>query len=274
MTFPVQLPLGPVLLPVHLVFEVLAYSLGYRLYTRLRNPDQDQISTEHRLWIFVGAAAGALLGSRVLGLLEHPELLADPPGGYLYYFTNKTIVGGLLGGLVGVELIKKYLGVTASSGDLMVYPLILAMVLGRLGCHLSGLEDGTYGAATTLPWGTDFGDGVPRHPTNLYEIGFLLLLGALLWRLERRGSLPDGRRFELFLAAYLVFRLVVEFIKPTPAPAGWGLTAIQWACVAGLGYYGWLWVRSIFRGTNSQIAESGAQSSQKQRHAYDSGKTD
>jgi hypothetical protein len=52
----------------------------------------------------VGAAAGALLGSRLLGLLEHPALLLHPPGGWLYYFTNKTIVGGFLGGLVGVEL--------------------------------------------------------------------------------------------------------------------------------------------------------------------------
>ncbi|GGF21433.1 hypothetical protein GCM10011383_36350 [Hymenobacter cavernae] len=230
-------------MPVHLLCEVLAYSLGYRLYNRLRNPAQDRISTEHRLWIFVGAAAGALFGSRILGLLEHPDLLLHPPGGFTYYLTNKTIVGGLLGGLIGVELTKKYLGVTASSGDLMVYPLLLGMGLGRVGCFLSGLEDGTYGTATTLPWGLDFGDGIRRHPTNLYEILFLLALGLGLWLLERRRPLADGIRFRLFLASYLLFRLLVEFLKPTPPLPGLGLTAIQWACVAGLGYYAWLFGR-------------------------------
>jgi len=239
LTYPVHLALGPFALPVHLLLEVLAYSLGYRLYQRLRARTTDPISEDHRLWIFVGCAAGALFGSRVLGLLEHPELLLHPPGGWVYYFTNKTIVGGLLGGLLGVELTKKRLGITASSGDLMVYPIILGMGIGRLGCHLSGLEDGTFGTATTLPWGINFGDGVTRHPTNLYEILWLLLLGAALWLAERRGPLPNGWRFRWFMVGYLVFRLLVEFIKPTPAD--FGLTAIQWACVAGLGYYVWLW---------------------------------
>lgn len=244
MHFPVELALGPARLPMHLLCEVLAYSLGYRLYAHLRARTADRLSDAHRQWVFVGAAAGALLGSRLLGLLEHPAELLHPPGGWPYYFSNKTIVGGFLGGLLGVELTKKRLGITASSGDLMVFPLLLGLGIGRLGCFLSGLEDGTYGTATALPWGVDFGDGIRRHPTNGYEILFLAGLALLLWRRERRGPLADGRRFQLFLAAYLLFRLLVEFIKPPPALPGLGLTAIQWACVAGLGYYGWQWGRA------------------------------
>ena len=64
----------------------------------------DRIRDAGRQWIFVGAAAGALLGSRLLDLPEHPYLLLHPTGGWFCYFTNKTIVGGFLGGLVGVEL--------------------------------------------------------------------------------------------------------------------------------------------------------------------------
>lgn len=228
---------------MHLLCEVLAYSLGYRLYVALRARTPDRISDEGRQWVLVGAAAGALLGSRALGLLEHPALLLHPPGGWLYYTTNKTIVGGFLGGLIGVELVKKRLGITSSSGDLMVFPLLLGLTIGRLGCHFSGLADGTFGTPTRLPWGIDFGDGLARHPTNLYEIGFLALLAGLLWLRERRGPLPEGRRFQLFLSSYLLFRLLVEELKPTAALPGLGLTAIQWACVAGLGYYGWLWGR-------------------------------
>lgn len=90
-TYPVELAWGHFRLPIHLLCEVLAYSLGYRLYTTLRARTPDRISYQGRQWIFVGAAAGALLGSR---LLEHPAELLHPPGGWLYYFTNKTIMGG------------------------------------------------------------------------------------------------------------------------------------------------------------------------------------
>ncbi|RZK25666.1 MAG: diacylglyceryl transferase, partial [Hymenobacter sp.] len=151
------------------------------------------------------------------------------------------------------ELTKKYLGINTSSGDLMVFPILLGLSIGRLGCHLSGLTDGTFGLPTRLPLGIDFGDGTLRHPTNLYEIGFLALLALLLYALERGGPLPNGRRFELFLAGYLLFRLLVEFVKPTAALPGLGLTAIQWACVAGLGYYIWLWWRGGTRGPSAAL---------------------
>lgn len=34
---------------------------------------------------------------------------------------------------------KKRLGIRTSSGDLMVFPLLLGLAIGRLGCHFSGL---------------------------------------------------------------------------------------------------------------------------------------
>jgi phosphatidylglycerol:prolipoprotein diacylglycerol transferase len=145
-------------------------SLGYRYYAYLRKNTHDQISANNRLIIFIGAAFGAFLGSHVVGVLENPTLLSH--FNLIYFMGNKTIVGGMLGGLIGVELTKKRIGVTVSSGDLMVYPLILAMIIGRTGCFLAGLEDGTYGIASNLPWAINFGDGIRRHPTNLYEIVF------------------------------------------------------------------------------------------------------
>ena len=127
------------------------------------------------------------------------------------------------------------LGLTASSGDLVVFSILLDLSIGRLG----GLEDATYGTATTLPWGINSGDGIARRPTNLYEILFLGAPALLLWLLDRRTYLADDRRFQLFLNGYLLFRLLMEFIKPTAARPGLGLTAIGWACVAGLAYYVW-----------------------------------
>jgi prolipoprotein diacylglyceryltransferase len=58
--------------------------------------------------------------------------------------------------------------------------------VGRIGCFLTGLADNTYGTPTGLPWGVDFGDRIHRHPTQLYEIAFLMILIPLLWHLLER----------------------------------------------------------------------------------------
>jgi phosphatidylglycerol---prolipoprotein diacylglyceryl transferase len=237
--------ISPSLFVLHPLLEVLAYTLGYRYYQWLRRRQGDPISEPHRLWIFIGAAGGALVGAYLLGALENPNYWAGQQ--YLNHVLgrsavvaaalgNKTIVGGLLGGLIGVELTKWRLGVRTSSGDLMAYPLILGLAIGRVGCFLGGLKDGTVGVASTLPWATDYGDGTPRHPTSLYEILFLLALALAIKALEQRAVLANGARFKLFLASYLVFRFTIEFIKPV-VPVAAGLGSIQWACLGGCLYY-------------------------------------
>lgn len=219
---------------MHFVCETLAYFLGYRYYAYLRRHTHDKISTDHRLIIFIGAALGAFIGSHVVGVLENPTLLSH--FSLIYFMGNKTIVGGMLGGLIGVELTKKQIGVTASSGDMMVYPLILAMIIGRTGCFLAGLEDGTYGIASKLPWAIDFGDGIRRHPTNLYEIIFWALLWIVLKIIEKRFVFADGARFKVFMVSYLIFRFLDEFIKPDYF-FSFGLSVIQLVCIAGILYY-------------------------------------
>jgi prolipoprotein diacylglyceryltransferase len=216
------------------VCETLAYFLGYRYYAYLRRHTNDKISTENRLIIFIGAAFGAFVGSHIVGVLENPVLLSRFD--IIYFMGNKTIVGGMLGGLIGVELTKKKIGVTVSSGDMMVYPLILAMIIGRTGCFLAGLEDGTYGVASKLPWAINFGDGIRRHPTNLYEILFWIMLWIVLKTIEKRHHFTDGSKFKLFMVSYLLFRFLDEFIKPDYF-FSFGLSVIQLVCIAGILYY-------------------------------------
>ena len=213
---------------------MLSYTLGYRLYVWQRARSRDRISEDQRWWIFMGAAAGALLGSHVLGILENPQNLAHLD--LLLWMSNKTVVGGFLGGLIGVEVTKKMIGVTVSSGDLITYPLIGGLMVGRLGCHLAGLSDGTHGLPSALPWAIDFGDGVPRHPVNLYEVLFLALLAMSIVLLERSAALSDGARFKIFLIGYLLWRFFAEWLKPVYF-FPFGLSTIQLACLAGLIYY-------------------------------------
>ena len=192
------------------------------------------ISNENRLIIFIGAAFGAFIGSHIIGVLENPTLLSR--FSVIYFLGNKTIVGGMLGGLIGVELTKNKLGVTVSSGDLMVYPLILAMIIGRIGCFLAGLPDGTYGTPSNLPWAINFGDGIRRHPTNLYEILFWVRLWLVLLTIEKKRTFTDGAKFKIFLSSYLIFRFMDEFIKPDYF-FNFGLSVIQLVCMAGILYY-------------------------------------
>ncbi len=235
MNFPVYFRLGPLHLHAHWVFESLAYLAGFRFYLWSRRRSGDVITNDRRLWVVAAAIAGAALGSKILNLLNDPVLLGQNWNNPYFLMGGKTIVGGLIGGLIAVEWTKRRIGVTARTGDLFAIPLCYGIAIGRVGCFLAGLEDGTYGVATNLPWGVNFGDGVRRHPTQLYEVIWLGLLALWLYRLGRRPR-RQGDVFKGFMFGYFAFRLPVDFIKQGSAMAG--LTGIQWACVAMLIYYG------------------------------------
>lgn len=242
MEFPVYLPIAGVRLHPHFVFESLAYAIALRLVLWNRRPDS--ISASQRTSIIVGGLVGALVGAKLLVMVQHLDLLWTYWQHWLLLLLQgKTVVGALLGGLIGVEVTKKIIGVTQSTGDRFVYPLIGGTAIGRIGCFLTGLSDRTYGIATSLPWGIDFGDGIPRHPTQLYEILFLLMLMLFLqWR--DRYPRQAGDLFRFYMVGYLSFRFGIDFLKPDFQPL-LGLSAIQIACLLGLVYYRRSWSRLI-----------------------------
>lgn len=215
---------------LHPVLEASGYVVAYLVFRWERARSGDALNEEHRWAVIAAAAVGALVGSRALGLLEQAPLTGVHWGDWLQP-GGKTIVGGLLGGWLAVELLKLVMHLRTRTGDLFAVPLCVGIAIGRLGCFFAGLADDTYGVATKLPWGVDFGDGVRRHPTQLYEFLFLAVLAWVLWKWQRRPH-AEGQVFRGFLAAYLLWRLVIDFIKPQPLIAG--MNVIQWACVGGL----------------------------------------
>ncbi len=221
----------------HLLFETVAYFIGFRVYLYTRN--KGRIPLDKAIWVVVGATLGAAIGSKVLYWFEDPVKTVENWNNFVYLAEGKTIVGGLIGGLIGVETVKKLIGWTRSTGDDFVLPLAVGMMIGRIGCFLTGLDDHTYGVSTTWIIGIDFGDGVKRHPTQLYEICFLLLLVVVLFYLKRKQLGWEGLLFQLFMLCYLIFRFMIDFIKPTPHPY-WILNNIQLASLLGILYYIWL----------------------------------
>jgi phosphatidylglycerol---prolipoprotein diacylglyceryl transferase len=206
--------------------------VGFALYRHQRGRGGDFLSTPNRSSVIVAAIVGAAVFSKVLGWLEDPAQMVQHWREPAFWLGGKTVVGALLGGTAAVEWTKARLGIRERTGDLFALPLCAGMAIGRIGCFLTGLDDHTYGVATALPWGVDFGDGIRRHPTQLYDIAFLSVLAAVLLRFP---APQRGDHYRLFLFAYCAWRLVVDFLKP--APTLLGLATLQWVCLAAAIYY-------------------------------------
>jgi phosphatidylglycerol:prolipoprotein diacylglycerol transferase len=116
---------------------------------------------------------------------------------------------------VSVELTKRYIGLGTSTGDLYAIPLALGIAIGRIGCFLTGLSDNTYGTPTNLPWAINFGDGIPRHPTQLYEILFLLALIPFLYHVLNKVALNNP----VILSGASASRGEADAESKDPAPA-------------------------------------------------------
>ncbi|MBI1371566.1 MAG: diacylglyceryl transferase [Phycisphaera sp.] len=236
MTFPHYIEVFGRQVHPHLVMELIAYPAGFHLWLALRRRYRRRVGNvvplEANMWIIVACIFGAAFGAKLLAWVEDWPTYWAHRDDVRAWIGGKTIVGGLLGGWVGVEVAKRFQNVRYATGDLYVFPLIVGMAIGRVGCFLTGIADKTYGNPTALPFGVDFGDGVPRHPTQLYEIVFLLTLGVVLI-LVRKHLGPPGCMFRAFIAGYLAWRFGVEFIKPVYTPY-LGLSALQLASLTGV----------------------------------------
>ena len=234
-----QIPFEPTVfgyqLNSHLILEYLAFFIAFRYYVYLKRKQTDAISSNNRLSIILGAALGALIGSRLVGVLENP-IIQFTTQNLLQLVNTKTIMGGLFGGLLGVELIKKIIGEKQSSGDLFVFPIIIGIFIGRIGCFLSGINEFTYGKVTNSVFGMDLGDGLLRHPTSLYEMVFLVILFFGMKWVQKNLNLKNGELFKLFMLSYFGFRFGIEFLKPNVFYV-FGLSTIQILCVICWLYY-------------------------------------
>lgn len=220
----------------HQVFETLALLLGARYYFFLKRRAGDGSAlAPGNFAVAAGCLAGAAVGNKAAFWLQVPDLFVQHWREPLtLVLGGQSITGGLVGGLIGVETAKKLAGVRVSTGDHFVFPILLGIMIGRIGCFIAGLADDTYGVPTRLPWAVDFGDGIPRHPTQLYDITFCAALWPLLWRLKPALAAQPGLLFKLCLSSYLAWRLAIDFLKPAPYAYPGGLSGIQWLCLLSL----------------------------------------
>lgn len=182
-----------------------------------------KLARPQRLALLFGAVIGGALAAKL------PYVLADPGGavsGLAWLRDGRTITWGLVGGYFGVEIVKPLVGVRGKTGDGFAVPVAVSIGVGRLGCLWAGC---CFGAETDLPWGMDFGDGVTRHPNQLYEAAFHFTMAGLLAYAGTRGWLKR-QRIKVYVLAYMAFRVVSETWRPEPELA-LGLTFYQWSAI-------------------------------------------
>lgn len=183
---------------------------------------------------FIALGIGALAGAWLFGSLNTMQGAIFAP--------SHSIAGALAGGIVAVELWKRAHGVRSSTGGALVLPLSVGIAVGRLGCLFAGLPDYTYGIPTSLPWAVDLGDGVGRHPVQLYE-SLSLAAFAVIYVGARNNGARWAREhaFHAFVIVYAVQRFAWEFLKPYPAVLG-PLNVFH-LLMLGLAAYGFIWWR-------------------------------
>ncbi|MDQ1856797.1 prolipoprotein diacylglyceryl transferase [Chryseobacterium sp. WLY505] len=235
MDFPVTFHIFGKTILAHPLFEAAGMFLGMRYYFYLKRKSKEKLSFNTSAAVLIGATAGALIGSKLIGNLENPYALFENFS-IRKFWSNNTIVGGLAFGLLGVELAKKIVNHKESTGDLIVFPLILAMMIGRIGCFLTGVYEETYGIATDSVFGMHLGDQYLRHPVALYEIAFLMVLWVGLRYIQKLKKYPSGFIFQLFMLSYFTFRFLLDFIKPRVEIIA-NIGTIQVVCICVIIYY-------------------------------------
>jgi phosphatidylglycerol:prolipoprotein diacylglycerol transferase len=174
---------------------------------------------------------GGLLGAKLLYALEHAG-----EGPFLSLFLSRAGMswfGGFFGGVgagIGFVTYRRWplVSVLAAAAP----ALAVGHGIGRIGCFLVGDD---YGRATDLPWGVAFPKGLPPtllrvHPTQLYEMAYLFVVGWLLIGWRKRG-LADWQVFGRYLALVGGGRFLIEFIRINSRVA-LGLTVAQFASLA------------------------------------------
>lgn len=194
--------------------------------------------------LVVWATLGVVLGGRLGWVLFYGIALCSVSQGTAYchglpmaFLTDPVRIvaawdGGMSfhGGLFGVALAlwlfcRKHKLEVLQVSDLAAVVAPIGLFFGRIANFVNGE---LWGKPTNAPWAMIFprsGDGLPRHPSQLYEAGLegillfaILQVGLRVFRWHRRPGLLSA----MFFAGYGLFRFFVEFFREPDAPfIGW-----------------------------------------------------
>jgi len=211
-------------------FVLLGLLVGIAVY--FYEARRQKSLSENGFFIAVGSLAGGIIGAKILQWIIDYRYILSHLSNLEILFSGRTIIGGLIGGTIGAIITKKILGIKEKRGNLFAPAVAIGVAIGRLGCFFRGC---CYGKQTILPWGVNFGDGILRHPTQLYESLFMLAMFIYLEKIKNRENIKPGQLFKLLMISYFIFRFLIEFIRVEPVVFV-GLTIFQIISIGAIIY--------------------------------------
>ncbi|MCC7105079.1 MAG: prolipoprotein diacylglyceryl transferase [Chloroflexi bacterium] len=211
---PVLLRAGVVVLRPSAILLVAGLAVGALL--ALRQSRALGLSTRESLDLLSWCALGALLGARLLDVLEHLEWYGTHPMALLDPASGMTAWGAALTGSAVLLVLARRRHLPAGRLlDAAAIAFVAGEALGQIGQALSGQGQGR---VADLPWAVAYVRpdslspdlGVPRHPAQLYQaLADLVILAALL---PLRDA-PPGSRFWLWLMLYGLSRAAIGVVR-------------------------------------------------------------
>ena len=217
------------------VFMLFAFLTGgYVIRAGMRRIGEDP----DKAWdlVFMGVIGG-IAGAKLYYILLNYERLTTDPGALILSRGGLVWYGGfLLATALVVWEIRRQKMSLPKMADIIAPALALAYAVGRMGCFLVGDD---WGRPTdcwlgiAFPRGTPatsvinierlgiavdpeliekYGQIVPVHPTQLYEVGLSTLIFFFLWKM-RGDARASGWIFMLWLALAGAERFAVEFLR-------------------------------------------------------------
>lgn len=163
--------------PIHAYGVVLALAFVAGIAMGVVNGRRIGLGTDQVLDLAVWFLVSAMVGARALYIVLYPAQFPTVWSWFALTQGGLVFFGGFLATAATMIAFGKWHRIRLRDlGDMIAPCLILGHAVGRIGCFLNGC---CYGRPTDLPWGVVFprlGDGLPRHPTQLYEAGFLAAL--------------------------------------------------------------------------------------------------
>jgi phosphatidylglycerol---prolipoprotein diacylglyceryl transferase len=201
------------------------------------------LATTLLVYVMLGGILGAKLYFAIdVSIREEDRTFRE----LLFARDGITWYGGLIMGTLVGAIGSRIHGVSVVQMMNCIAPAVaVGQAIGRVGCFLVGDD---YGKPSDLPWALAFPRGAPPtdpgvrvHPTQIYEILWLLPVAFVLWKRRDRSPFLFGE----YLIANGLGRLAIETLRVNPRVL-FGLTEPQIVglCLIAGGSASWLYFRA------------------------------
>ena len=221
--------IGPIVVRWYGLLIASAVLIGVTLsqYLAKRRGVNPELLADLAIWLVIGAIPCA----RLYYVIFQWQQYAQYPWWYVFAIWQGGIAihGAIIGGTIATLLFARSRKISFwQLADLVAPSLILGQAIGRWGNFFNGEA---YGRATDLPWKLAIFDEIRNrqgevveifrgyfHPTFLYEslwnIGvFILLLSLFFWGLKNSNRLKTGTIIAVYLIAYSLGRVWIEWLR-------------------------------------------------------------